>query len=71
MISKGVQDVFKATQIYTYMPRSKVIRVHRYSFVELLQDRVWEDSTTICHEEALTLNLSQQQHHCWVFRGHI
>lgn len=53
--------------VFTYMPCSKVGGVHHHSAVQLLQDRIWEDCTATGAQEALTLNLSQQQHQCWVF----
>lgn len=49
------------------MPRPKVGGVHHHCVVKLLQHRVREDSTTTGNKEALTLDLSQRQQHCWVF----
>lgn len=49
----------KRVNVNAYMPCPKVGRVHHHSTAELLQHRLWEDSTTISHKEALTLHLPQ------------
>lgn len=58
-------------EVFTYVPASKVGWAHQDGAAELLQNRVWKNSTAIGQEESLTLHLSQRQHHCWVLWRHI
>lgn len=53
------------------MPCPQVGGVHHHRVSELLQHRVWEHSALVIQKEALTLHLSQRQHHRWVFWGNI